>query len=616
MIRRDSLVRLLGAVLFVAAVTYPLTSAATTLETSIDLNYTYEQDRLGDDILDETTFSQKYLLEYESKVTSILDILAKIRVDYEEKSGARAADSSELAPSLEVGITGERFDLLFSYDATKDKTEQFEDNSGSTVYDNSALLTLEIKPLYLPEVKINLSRGRNFEEQQRERVDRTFELTVKKDADDLQFEFDFGYSNDESKLPSQNEQNDWAWKTNLSYKSVLWWDVDTELVYEINEEYTETFKQGVLTSEEEAYVQKIQARLQKSLVLTPRLTADLEYEYEFNQDILRIEEDYSLNQDLGLVVDYSVMRWLDAKAEFKRETEELVHIFPDETEETLDDTVTLSFRARPVKSIEVRGKADWEFARTIDADTGASVEDDTSATYEVDLKHRIGRWWNLTVAASSEYEWEDEWLTKEEGALKAALKLALFYDIRLDTTYEIERLNEFDAFEPLSFDQSKEEDLQVGFSWEKDFTSLISFAVRHDFGWTRERELDEVLNFEETLTISEDTELGLKLTDFIRGMTLDGRVTRNASDTKDDEEPLLVDILYELAWSWEIRELTLGAQFAYEDSGESFDEASLRTDVAWRYENIDVSGEYQIDKTYTNEVDENRKANLSMKVKF
>ena len=99
-------------------------------------------------------------------------------------------------------------------------------------------------------------------------------------------------------------------------------------------------------------------------------------------------------------------------------------------------------------------------------------------------------------------------------------------------------------------------------------------------------------------------------------MQLDGEIARKATDTKDDDEPLLVDISYSLSWAWTINDFDLGATFKYDDNGDTFDQSSFNTGVGWSRENIGVQGEYQFDKTYSDEIDVDSKINLSMNVEF
>jgi hypothetical protein len=613
---RKGFVRLAGAVMAAALLFSPPAAGAVELTTTIDLNYNYTQRHLGDDISGTTKVSQKYLIEYESSLTSILDLLAKVRVDYEETTEDLAADKTDLAPTLELSVQGERMSLDFSYDASRVNTGAFEDDDETETFTNSLVIAFEVQPLFWPEVEMEFTRKRDYEEQTTESVDRDFDLILRKEAGDLRMEFAFQYEDAEVLIPEDARGDQIEWIADIAYQSTAWWDIDVDLNYRIEEVFTEIYRKDLFSEEEKDYVHEIQARFKKSLVFSPRLEADISYEYEFDQDLLQINDDYQVIQTVEIDVDYDIFEWLNTTASWKRDAENVYNLPPDEDEEVLNDSIALGFTADPLRWLSITGKAEWEFNNDAGQKTGQTIIDEDTATYEVAVHHTWGDWWDLTVVGSSEFEYTDDWLTSKQGAFKSELKLEFIEDLDLDVAYEIERTEEYAAFDVREFSEERDETFEAGFSYKRDFSSLLSLSVGHDFEWTRDRELDEVLNFEEIIEISESTEITLEIEDFIRGMTLEGSVTRKASDVKDDDEPLLVDIVYELAWEWEIRDLKLSSDFSYEDSGESFDEASFRSKVSWRNDNFDIRGEYQFDKTYSEETNENRQVNLSMKVTF
>ena len=83
------------------------------------------------------------------------------------------------------------------------------------------------------------------------------------------------------------------------------------------------------------------------------------------------------------------------------------------------------------------------------------------------------------------------------------------------------------------------------------------------------------------------------------------------------DRPIQLESTYALKWDWLINDLELAASFRYDDNGDTFDESIFNTKVAWRRENVDVTGEYQFDKTYSPDItDEQRKVNLKMNVVF
>jgi hypothetical protein len=595
-------------------------SHAIDLETTIDLNYTYDQTHLGDNITGATKVQQKYNIIYGAMVTPLFEMLANITLDLENTSADREADTSSLAPTLELSFTGPRAVIRFAYDSTVNKTEEFEESAATETFSTNYLFEFEVIPDYWPEARIKVERKRSYEELRTEDVEKRLDLDLRKDIGDLSLEFDFEYRKSNQTLPGPKDGKEVGWSGKIAYQSTVWWDVDVDLTYEIDQGYSEDFEKGVFVGEDEEYIHEIQARLRKSLILTPRLVADLDYEYQLVQDLGLLDRDiynHELTQTFALGMTYEILRWLEVSAELEREIKKDV-IGDDklQLEGEVKDMVVLAFDADPTRWLSFAGQAEWNFDEKMDSFFGASVDSDDDAAYELSMRHSWGSFWDLTVTGSSEYEYTDGWLTKEEGDLKTDLALTFFDDFIIDSTYEIERSTEYEERSPLALNQGRREEFRIKFEFRKDFTDMIQTAFAHEFGMTWEEEVDEVMNFDEVTELSEDTRIKVALVDFIRDMTLEGEITRKATDTKDDEEPVLVDITYALKLDWVIGDVDLGASFKYDDNGDTFDESSFNTKVAWTRETFDVSGEYQFDKTYSDEIDEQRKLNLNMNVLF
>lgn len=96
--------RLAGAVLVAVSLgaARPAGAELQAVETTIDLNYTYEQEHLGTDVTAATGFQQKYQVKLETSLSSSLDFLGAITVDMDDKWDTDAASTSRLSPSLEL----------------------------------------------------------------------------------------------------------------------------------------------------------------------------------------------------------------------------------------------------------------------------------------------------------------------------------------------------------------------------------------------------------------------------------------------------------------------------------------------------------------------------------
>jgi hypothetical protein len=596
------------------------------LNTLIDLNYTYDQEHLGDSITGETTFDQKYGMEYTSSLTAIYDMRIGAKLDVSDQTGDDTAKTTSLSPTLELEIVGRQVQMRASYDGTRDRTEETHDSAEVTTFSSNYLFEVGVTPDYWPEMSLKVERSRDFEESQEENVQRTLDFTLRKDIYDLALEFEVAYAKTETTMPVSSESREVGWQARAAYQDVVWWDVDVDLSYEIQEGFSEDFERGIFTDESKDYTHNFDFRLGKTLDFTPRISGSFEYDYQFEQDLLLLDFDYNTSQGLRFDLAWKLAHWLEADAQVERQYEYARNRPPEEKEESLSDSFTVGFAGDLPGQLELagltfgrisfEGQAEWQSDKDIPSGSGGSVDTDETGRYELSARHSWGDWWDLVVTGGNEFRYANDWLTDKEARLKAGLELTFFDDLSIGSTYEITRTVAYGFNEPLALQQTRDEDFGIGFDYSRDFGSFIQFGISNDFGLQRGREVDEVLNFEETVELTEDTRINLALVDFVRDMLLEGEVTRKATDTRDDEEPMLVDITYALKWAWVVRDIDLSATYQYDDNGDSFDGSSFNTKVAWSRENVDISGEYQLDRTYSDEIDEQRRLNLSMNVVF
>jgi len=620
------ILRVVAGSILTSFLLYPGRAFPGELVTSIDLNYAYGQDHLGDNVTGETAFDQKYEMEYTSSLTAIYDMRIGAMINVGEQSGDDTAKTTNISPTLELEIAGPMVQMRVSYDGTRDWTEETHDSAETETFSSNYLFEIEIAPDYWPEMKLKVERSRNFEELREESVDRNVELSLRKDIYNLALEFNLDYAEAETTIPVSSESMEIGWQAMAAYQDVVWWDVDVDLAYEIQEQFSEDFERGVFTDESKEYTHNFDFRLGKSLDFTPSIVGDLQYEYQFEQDLLLLDFDYNTSQKMAFDLAWKLTEWLQADAQATRQYEYTRNRPPEEKEESLQDSIAVGFSGELPGQIEFagltfghidfEGQAEWEYDKNVPSRSGGTVETDETARYELSVRHNWGDWWDLVVTGGNEYAYTNDWLTDKEASLKADLALTFYRDFNIGSTYEITRTVAYGFNEPLELKQTRKEDFSLSFDYSRDFGSFIQFGFANDFAIQRGEEIDEVLNLVETVELNEDTRIRLALVDFIRDMLLEGEITRKASDIKDDEESMLVDISYALKWEWIVHDIDLTATYQYDDNGDTFDSSNFSTKVAWSRENVDVSGEYQYGKTYSDEIDEQRQLNLSMSVVF
>jgi hypothetical protein len=110
--------------------------------------------------------------------------------------------------------------------------------------------------------------------------------------------------------------------------------------------------------------------------------------------------------------------------------------------------------------------------------------------------------------------------------------------------------------------------------------------------------------------------LNIVLAELLSDLRLEGEIERKSSDTEDDLDPMLVEVSYSLKLDWKIDALILSSSLKYNDKGDTFNDLSFNTKVGWKYEQLELTGEYQFDKIYAEILDEKRKLNLKLNYKF
>jgi hypothetical protein len=603
------------AALFLAGLAAAAPAAAAQLTTTIDLDYKYTQENLDEDVKAKTQYNQKYEVKYETSLTSGLDFIGAVRLELEDIWNTNEPNTSKVAPTLEFETKGSQSAVKGAYEVVLNTTDPYQEAGEIEAYSTSAMLEVQLTPLVWPETKLKLQRKSDYEPYATESTTDTLELTVLKDFSGLRLEFNLKLEGVDDVLPERatTDTTDWAGKA--TYKEVLWGGTEFELAYEIKESYVEDESRGVFVSETEDYTQQLKTRLKNSLQISPRITLGVTWEYQFEQDLFVLEFDYKLKNKYLAELRWDAMDWFKVTGEARRETELTAAVPGEDDEQTVTDTFKAGFDVLPVAWLRFTGKAEIKRKDDLTSGSGASVDQLDEEKYEVGLKNKFGDFWDLNLTGTTSTKHEDGWLLERETKLKAELKLKLA-ELTISPSYETSRKNEWDwGFEDPAV-QTQTRDGKIKFEYKMQLLDLLAATFTHEYGIKCEDQLDEVLNFERTLQLSEDTRLNLVVTDLIRDLRIEGEIERKGSDTEDDADPELVEVAWSLKFEWKLDELTLGSSVKYNDKGDTFDDLSLNTKVVWKGERLELTGEYQLDKVYAEVTDEERKLNLKLNYKF
>lgn len=615
---RSAVALLLAALLAAAA---PAGAQMEALETTIDLNYIYQQDHAGDDVVARTGLQQKYQLKLSTTLTSSLDFLGAISVDLEDRWETDAATTSRVAPSLELGVKGPQSAARFSYSGVVSTTDEdeYEGTPESKQYSNSAVVDLELTPDYWPELKFSLQEQRDYEEEVTETSSRIIELQLRDDFYDVRWEFLLQVSKEIGEMEDTlDDTTDWSWKA--TYKEEILGGADFEVAYEIRESYSESTTRDIFREQSEEYVQTLKARLRKQLDLTPRLHTTLTWEYNFDQDLLELEYDHKVQTRYELDARYDVTPSLKVTGNAKRETERESAVAGVDDTGKVNDTLKAAFDFEPSKWLRFGGKTEWNFEESLEEDSGASIDHADDRQYELSVKNRFGEAWDLTASVSNSWSYTDGQIDDREAKFKADLRLRLlrldWADMNVQPSYETSRKTGWDGpGDPT--EESLTTDARIKIEAKAELLrDLLKLTFSHEYGRKILEETDAVLNFDREVAYNETTRLNIALTDLFEGLKLEGEVERKGDDTEDDPEPEVVEISYALKLDWTYEELSLASGFRYNDRDEDDDDLEFTAKIGWKGERVDVSGDYQFTKTYADLTEEGRSLNLKLSYKF
>jgi hypothetical protein len=396
---------------------------------------------------------------------------------------------------------------------------------------------------------------------------------------------------------------------------VLYGGTEFELAYDVDESYKTSSVRGVPGTPEETYGQRVKTRLKNSLLLTPRMTLDLSWEYQFDQDLLALEYDFKVNNKYAATLRYDLLDWVNLTGDLKRETDFVGGADDEENTRSLTDSLKLQTDLSPVEWLKFSGRAEYKHGEDLAVLTGASVDTVDEESYEVVAKNRFGEFWDLSLDATERLSYEDGFLVAREAKFKADLRMKL-WDFSLQPTYEVGRTTDWTAgFE--DFDtQKRTAEWRIRFEWRRQFFGLLQATFSHEYGVKTDDTLDEVRSFEHTVALTEDTRINLVLAELVRDLRLEGEIDRRGGDTEHDADPMLVDVAYSLKLDYKLEPLTLSASFKYNSKGDSFDDMALNSKIEWKLDQLALSGEYEFAKIFAEETSETRKLNLKLNYRF
>lgn len=599
----------------------PLPLAAQVVKTSIDISYSYTKDNDADIITYKRSFLQKYEIEYESSLSYFYDLSAGLEVEYDIDKATDEATKKALSTSLDLEIKSDNLKLAGSYSSDRDDSTETVDEAATTSYTNKYLFEAELEPSRLPEVSFKIERDRDFERQAVERVKDTMELDLKYEIGDLEAGFSYTHEKTDEDLPSTFIDENVNWEADLSYSRDIADRIDLQLDYRVQEEFNEEYGlRNVFISESKDYRQEVELGLKSGFVIPRNFVVSLAYDMDYEQDFLEVDYDYELSHKLTGEIKRDFLRWASTSIKYEGTSEVTYAALPyEEDEETVKNKLTGNIKAKPLTWLALDTKAERELTTEIVGETGRSVNEEDVRKYETTIDTEYPR--NVKFSATQSYEEKliDGLIADEETTYNFEGEIELLDLFEIKPSFEISLNKTYEPTNSVNLLASTTRDWEsdITIIFEKEWLEIVEIKAEHSFGYNKKQELDEVLNLTEETDLTEDSKLSITVSDWIQGMELSFEVSRKGTDTKGDEEPMIIDRTLSLKLSWDIMEYyNISSSYEYDDKGDGDDTLSFDASLSWKKEFFEITAEYEYDKTFSEEVDESNTYDLNLKIKF
>jgi hypothetical protein len=606
-------VTLLSFGFFAAAV------SASDIGTSIDTTYSYSRSDEGDDLTQTKSLTEKVDVTYTTSLGNYYDFSGRVGGEYVLSRKTESPDSTTVTGSMDLKLSGDAAAFSASYSGTKGHSDAGFDSRAIDSYSNNLVLETSGKLPRLPQYKIKWEHKRDFQLQAVERIGDQLDVELKYALEDFGADFKYTQATTDNLIPDGLLNEEKQWEANLVYGRKFSDLLDLQMDYNIKEALSEDYAVGVFSFRDKQYDQKFKVSFKSALEPLPGLSMNLGYDLQLEQDLLAEEFDQKLEQKVSAGIRRDLLRWATLGLNFESTNNTTYNIEPDEDEEKVKTKVGGTIRVRPLRWLDFDTKAETETITSREQKTGDDIEEKRMRKLENNLSAVSGEDLKLNFSQAYEDKYTNGVLESKStkyrfrGTWKPIPHILIDqgYEIGLDKAYGVETgTSEF-----LSLTRTR--DAQFAIAFDKAFKEVLMVHADHSYGYKVTEEEDRVHTIVEKAELSEQTKFRVQVVDIIKGMIAEVEYARAATDTRDDEEPMIVNRTLTAKLTWEYKEkLNFSSEYKFDNLGDADDSLTFSTKITWKEEFLEVSGEYQYEKKFSEEVSETRKYDLKCRFIF
>ncbi len=608
---------MIGIVASLAVAFQAVPVVAGDIQTTVDVGFTLTVERDGEDKTYNRELPIKAEMQYDGNLNALYSLAVKTVGGYTVKTKTDEADTRSIEASIDVKLSGPMVDLTTTYSGKKDNTESSLDVAEVNAFSSNYIVDLSTKPEFLPKLKLKWERKRDFESGVQEKLDNKVDLELTYEISDFKSDFKLSRQITEVVIPDGTKNDKTTWQLTLGYGREFFDLLDLQLDYDVKEDFTEIED----APDDKTYIQTLKGSLKSQFDVLAGLTADVSYDYTLDQDLLLAKDyaaydlsefGYTTDQKLSVGFKRDIMHWITTDVKYEGVNER----GGSSIDLQVDNKVSGSVMMKPWSWLDFETKGEGVLNTALQ-DAG-DVETKKTYKYENNLNSTIGESLKFKASNSFEEAYTEDLLEKKTAKYKFESEFKSTPYMTVGGTYNVDRTENWDtSMSAAPFDgRTRNWDVQFKFNYDRTFSDILIVKADYSYSFKHEQEQTATLDMSEGLSMNEDSKINIRLQNIIRDLTVEVELSRKASDTKDDEEPLIEDRTLSVKCEWVLGDLSLSTDYKYDNLGDANDTMSFSSKVAYKRDLYEITGEYQLSKTFSDVIDTSDKYNLKFKMSF
>lgn len=571
----------------------PNFASAALLTGSYELTWDRDVDKTETETTDVRKFKQILELKYKGFLSPIVENEVTFKVEQEINSNA--ADTTRFLPTLDLGFKGSYWEATTGAKRTHENSD--EPGKNPKVTTNYFVEFFYVPRRNIPDLKTKYTLDTDEEEGTTDTRKQEITLSsVYKPTSWMDLKGDYDRATSDDRLNPDSDTEDEKINGSAAVRHFLSDKIKMDAQYDVEISRGATLLDaGGATNQKEDRTHTFKS----TLGFRPFVDTDLNgsYDYDLKQNIENGEHTHT--QDIKGTVSQKIGKPFDLKGEFDRVVTEVKHSADDNRK--TEDTWTVDLKAKFSKHLdftlkyEIKDTEERHADPALDTKTGTRTK---TATWNGELTP----FWKASVSLDDTDTLEDDVTTVVDT--KYSLKSTFDFkavNLTLDPTYDITRKD--DRLIP---ENTAIRDLKVKIAWKVFATRTMEGKFDHTYGRKTDTGADNIQR-------TDSTNANLAWTDPLPGWTFGIDLTRQATDTSEDDLAPDITSTFGFKADYKLDPLNFSSSYKYDKKSLTDDSETFDAKIGWIAPKWDATLTYTFDKTFSAALNEGYSISLAFK---